>query len=405
MNLSSHHSSPDPGSHGWEILPTRLRRTSRSTRGPEPTALNPFDRDQFAAEIRTAVPRQTGRPRKRIRAADSPLEPLTRETLGWVVSRLAPNVPHLMSRILSGVAILVFAAVLANDAVADQPKPARSKSDDRRPERPRPDRVETVTSVDGDALQLHVYLPPSRDATSDRASGDSADRSADDQVDDSGGRAAIVLFFGGGWVGGSPEQFAPQARHFADRGMVALCPQYRTRSSHNATPKDCVADGKTILAHIKQNADRYGIDPARIVAGGGSAGGHVAAASVLCDAIGPPSSDVAALVLFNPVFDNGPDGWGHAKVQSYWRDISPMHNIDADAPPTIVFLGTQDKLIPVATARRYGDQMRKFDRRYELKTYSGQGHGFFNRGDGYKQTLKSADAFLVELGLLPDQDG
>ena len=69
------------------------------------------------------------------------------------------------------------------------------------------------------------------------------------------------------------------------------------------------------------------------------------------------SSRPDALVLFNPVFDNGPGGWGHNRVKKRWREISPMHNITASAPPTTVFLGSQDKLIPVATAHAYQARM------------------------------------------------
>ena len=61
--------------------------------------------------------------------------------------------------------------------------------------------------------------------------------------------------------------------------------------------------------------------------------------------------------MFNPVFDNGPNGYGHSRVKEYWKEISPMHNIDEKSPPTIVFLGSKDQLIPVATAEEYKSQM------------------------------------------------
>ena len=110
-----------------------------------------------------------------------------------------------------------------------------------------------------------------------------------------------------------------------------------------------------------------------------------------------------ALVLFNPVFDNGPEGWGHAKVKGYWKTISPMHNLDKSTPRTIIFLGTKDKLIPVATAEKYKASMAKARVRCDLHLYKDRGHGFFNyRGDmkDYNLTVTEADKFLASLGYL-----
>ena len=113
-----------------------------------------------------------------------------------------------------------------------------------------------------------------------------------------------------------------------------------------------------------------------------------------------------ALVLFNPVYDNGPEGYGHSRVKDCWQSFSPMHNIDRDTPPTIVFLGTQDKLIPVATAEKYKDIMTDQALRCELHLYKGQAHGFFNYRPGkashayFNKTVIAMDAFLASLGYL-----
>ena len=115
------------------------------------------------------------------------------------------------------------------------------------------------------------------------------------------------------------------------------------------------------------------------------------------------SSKPNALVLFNPVYDNGPDGYGHSRVQTRWREISPLHNIRRGAPPTIVFLGTQDRLVPVSTAQRYKRLMERAESRCDLHLYENQTHGFFNRdrkGGKYEVTLMEMDKFLVSLGWL-----
>lgn len=251
----------------------------------------------------------------------------------------------------------------------------------------KPDRTIGYKKPEGKPLTLHVFLPPDWRATDKRP--------------------AAVFFFGGGWVGGSASQFYPQADHFAKRGMVGISADYRTKGSHKTGPKECVEDGKSAVRWVRAHATELGIDPEKIAVGGGSAGGHVAAASTFCpgfDAAGEDtqvSTRANALLLFNPVFDNGPDGgWGHATVKEYWQTISPAHHINKPAPPTAIFLGTQDKLIPVSTAQRFKKAVEAVGGRCDLNLYQGAGHGFFNKEPDLEKTIDQAEAFLVSLGWL-----
>ena len=95
-------------------------------------------------------------------------------------------------------------------------------------------------------------------------------------------RPAIVFFFGGGWNGGTPKQFEPHCQYLARRGMVAITAEYRVKSRNKTSPFECVADGKSAVRFIRANAAKLGVDPKRVAAGGGSAGGHVAAATGNC---------------------------------------------------------------------------------------------------------------------------
>ena len=221
-------------------------------------------------------------------------------------------------------------------------------------------------------------------------------------------RPAAVFFFGGGWNGGTPTQFEHHCRYLASRGMVAIVADYRVKSRQGTTPKECVMDGKSAIRWVRSNALMLGVDPNRIAAGGGSAGGHVAAAAgtVLGMEQGGEnlkiSSKPNALMLFNPVYDNSPSGYGHSRVKDVYPQISPMHNIKKNTPPTIVFLGTEDSLIPVATAKEYKQRMETVGCRCDLHLYDGQPHGFFNYGKQkyYLDTVGKMDAFLVSLNYL-----
>ncbi|MCB1277541.1 alpha/beta hydrolase [Prosthecobacter sp.] len=226
-------------------------------------------------------------------------------------------------------------------------------------------------------------------------------------------RPAMVFFHGGGWVGGTPVQFTQHSDYLATRGMVCIQVEYRLiEKGEKGPPVNCVADAKSAMRWVRSHAGELGIDPNRIGAGGGSAGGHLAAFVGMVEGLDDPQDDLKvspkanALALFNPVFDNGPDqGWGHARVGDRYKEFSPAHNITPDDPPAIIFLGTQDKLIPVAVVERYKANMEKAGVRCEAKSYEGQGHGFFNPGKGgkmdfYYDTLLETDKFLTSLGWL-----
>ena len=67
-------------------------------------------------------------------------------------------------------------------------------------------------------------------------------------------RSAIVFFFGGGWVNGTPAQFFPHCKYLASRGMAAISAEYRVQSRHATTPFECVADGKSAIRWIRRVA-------------------------------------------------------------------------------------------------------------------------------------------------------
>jgi acetyl esterase/lipase len=242
--------------------------------------------------------------------------------------------------------------------------------------------------IDTVSLLLHLYHPP--------------------DMDKARSYPAMIFFFGGGSKGGSVKQFDPHARYFSGRGIICILADYRVGSRQNTSPFESLKDAKSAIRFIRENAAEYHIDKDKIIASGGSAGGHLAAATALVSEFNEPAEDLSvscvpnALVLFNPVIDNGPAGYGYERIGDAYKDFSPLHNISAGAPPTIFFLGTSDKLIPVATARYYQEAMLRIGSRCELYLYEDQPHGFFNfrNREYYDKTVFEADRFLNSLGYL-----
>ena len=233
-------------------------------------------------------------------------------------------------------------------------------------------------------------------------------------------RPAIVFFFGGGWRGGTPRQFLEHCRYLASKGMVAMTADYRVSSRQGTKPVHCVRDGKSAVRWIRQNADRLGIDPDRVAAGGGSAGGHVAACTGTLPKNDEPGEDAKvssvpnAMVLFNPVLITaeaeglktfGGDRLEKLKARLGVEDpktMSPYHNIRKGLPPTLVLHGKGDTTVPYSTAEAYVKQATKTGLRAELNGYDDMPHGFFNLGrydnKMFLATVTRMHEFLGSLG-------
>jgi acetyl esterase/lipase len=228
-------------------------------------------------------------------------------------------------------------------------------------------------------------------------------------------RGCMVCFFGGGWSSGNPEKSIGWAKWAASLGLVGVAPDYRTRQRFGGTPEDCISDARAAVRWIEEHADELGIDPAKIIAEGGSAGGHVAAWTAI-PAPGPGKDDPApekmpaALVLLNPVTDTKDGGYGGTKrfggnaaraLANSVPDQMPTH-----MPPTIVFHATGDTTVPYANSVAFRDKLVDSGTRCELVTFEGLGHSYYSSkfGEAGKaannKTREDAAAFLESLGLI-----
>lgn len=243
-------------------------------------------------------------------------------------------------------------------------------------------------NVDGVELPLYVYKPG--DHTKDAAT------------------PAIVFFFGGGWRAGNPAQFEQHCKHFARRGMVAITVEYRVSSRHPVKVEDCIEDAKSAMRWVRSHADELGIDAKRIAAGGGSAGGHLAACTALIDDFDSTSDDNSvsakpnAMVLFNPYMGDAKSKGENDRAHGAIEKSIPFTYASEKQPPCVMFFGTGDKLLQ--GAKEFQELSTQAGNRCKLVTYEGQGHGFFNYGKSknkyYDLTVNEADRFLVGLGWL-----
>lgn len=258
-----------------------------------------------------------------------------------------------------------------------------------------PSRTVTYKTVDGTELKMDIFNPEGFKVTDHRP--------------------AIVFFFGGGWSGGSTRQFFQQAKVMAEQGMVAFSVDYRVKSRNKTTPFECVKDGKSAIRWVREHAAKLGVDPSRIVAAGGSAGGHVAACTGIincCEESGEKTEISAApnaMILFNPVLDTTDKGYGAKSFKPEQQtELSPCHHVRKGIVPTLVFHGTADKTVPFENAQRFTQLMKEAGNECVLVPFEGKDHGFFNgsffrkgNGDGdFNLTMKHSIEFLKAQGIL-----
>lgn len=271
------------------------------------------------------------------------------------------------------------------------------------PEIPTASTVEIYKTVGDTELKAWIFNPPKHQATDKKS--------------------AIVFFFGGGWVGGTPAQFVKHCEYLAARGMVAITVDYRVFNRQGVKPHQCVADAKSAVRWMRKNAEKLGIDPNKIVSAGGSAGGHLAACTAIIPEYDEPTEDLSissvpnATALFNPVlitamlegkFELAPERQKRLfdRIGDKPASISPVHHLQGGIGPSIIFHGTADKTVPFRTAEIFHQMTIAKGNDCTLVAYKGEGHGFFNytkKNNGpFIDTMSKLDDFLIKIGYLPE---
>ena len=229
---------------------------------------------------------------------------------------------------------------------------------------------------------------------------------------DSDKRPGIVFFFGGGWSAGETNQFSVQSVYLASRGMVAACADYRVKSRHKVNPDKCVEDAKSAIRWFRANAASLGVDPDRIAASGGSAGGHIAACTALTTGLEAPGEDLSisskpnAMVLYNPAlsFLSGTGNFRKRMLErldndeQLARQISPTLHLTKDTPPALLIYGTKDFLLN--QGEEWMAKANQIGHRSEMYLVEGKCHSFFNWSPSLEKSTYRVDEFLASIGYL-----
>lgn len=260
--------------------------------------------------------------------------------------------------------------------------------------------------INGSALKL-LMLRPDKWSSGDR-------------------RTAVVWIHGGGWGSGDPEVFIPHCRYLSRRGAVAFSVQYRlTNADSGVGVADCLMDCRAAIRYIREQSARFGIDPARIVVAGDSAGGHLAAC--LGTSIGAEEADtedeysrVNAVIICNGIVDMTmkwrdvlqavgalPAGKESEAIQEWFaireqaRQLSPLYHVHSGLPPVLIMHGLQDQTVSPEQSVRYYEAQLACGNTATLVLFPQSKHAFvlFDYTAAVEETmlaLGEIDAFLVD---------
>ena len=216
----------------------------------------------------------------------------------------------------------------------------------------------------------------------------------------------IVYFSGGGWNANNVTWTIQECAWFRDHGIIAIAADYRVAGRHKTGVIEAVNDAKSAVRFVRAHARELGVDPKRIIAAGGSAGGHIAACTALpgSDQSGEDlsiSSRADALVLCSPVLGKGfNEGFFDMNPQ-----FSPLEAASGKGwPPVILVSGTADTISPHATAEDFAKRMKEAGNTCELIPIPEGGHGptWPVTQPAFEPTFTRVVTFLREQGFIPN---
>jgi len=240
-----------------------------------------------------------------------------------------------------------------------------------------------------------------------------------------GPHPALLLIHGGAWMHGDRSNMREFGELLAREGYACFAPSYRLAPAYRwpAQIEDCLY----AVQFVRANAERFGIDPARVGALGLSAGGHLAALlGVLeerrdeqaTDPVQRQSTRIQCVVdYFGPVllargkedsfgpvlrgkeinFDTQPppELFGDAPDSAY-ATASPVKFVSKDDAPFLLVHGDADRIVPVGHAHLMEEELRAAGVPCELVVIPGGGHGDFFRRDPLGEYWKRTERFLAQ---------
>ena len=266
-----------------------------------------------------------------------------------------------MKRIIKQVVVLFFSIALVscnNELVVDAPTESI----------PLEYQEFIDVSYGNDAQQVYdIYLPQDRDSNT----------------------KVMILVHGGGWTSGDKSDMNVLKDLYRQElpNVAIVNINYRLSDQNNPPYPMQINDITAIINHLKANKDDYVISENYGFLGI-SAGGHLALlwsyafdlqnnVSMVGSIVGPTNfTDPAYLNNSNPILQELLEVYGINTSNEFLEEISPLHRVTSTAPPTVLFYGAQDPLIPTTQGTALRDQLDVLGVTNQFTLYPNAGHGW-----------------------------
>jgi acetyl esterase/lipase len=203
--------------------------------------------------------------------------------------------------------------------------------------------------------------------------------------------ASVVIFPGGGYSGLAVHEGKGYAEWFVNHGFAAYVLKYRLGSAGYRHPA-MINDAARALRLVRSYARRDGLDPARVIVIGSSAGGHLASTLIThfdagrSDAKDPAereSSRPDLGILCYPVISLGEFAHAGSKknllgdtpAADLVQSLSNELQVTKETPPTFIWHTFEDATVPVENSLMFAAALRRAGVPFSLHIYETGRHG------------------------------
>jgi len=204
--------------------------------------------------------------------------------------------------------------------------------------------------------------------------------------------SAVITFAGGGYRTRALYECESYCELLSERGIAAFDVEYRVKPTRFPWP---LLDARRAVRYVRANAEKYGVDPAKIAVMGSSAGGHLAALissyTAPIDGEGIDGTDTFdflpnAQILCYPVmdFDSHPSSYanllGESASEEEKNAVTPCLLASPNTPPAFLWHTSSDPCVNVNGSLKYAQKLHESGVPLEMHVYPVGGHGL---GLGY----------------------